>query len=170
MIGFTGRSGSRQVRSQQQSHRISTIPIVAIGPCAGGLDAVCDVRARLRPDSGMAFVVIQHLTRRDQAPSLACSPSRLLCRCLKSPIESQFSRITSTWFRPTRRLDESAARTAIRLTISWRLLLRHKARLPWGVVLSGTGANGARGLAAFFPAGIGLGCINTRMGPRGVVL
>jgi PAS domain S-box-containing protein len=37
------------------------IPIVAIGASAGGLDALRAVLAKLPPDTGMAFVVIQHL-------------------------------------------------------------------------------------------------------------
>jgi signal transduction histidine kinase len=39
----------------------SSIPIVAIGASAGGLDAVRAVLDKLPPDSGMAFVVIQHV-------------------------------------------------------------------------------------------------------------
>jgi two-component system CheB/CheR fusion protein len=41
-----------------------TFPIVGIGASAGGLEAMRDLLASLRPDTGMAFVFITHLSRR----------------------------------------------------------------------------------------------------------
>src|SRR5687768_61484 len=36
-------------------------PVVGIGASAGGLNAIIEFIAAMRPDSGMAFVFIQHL-------------------------------------------------------------------------------------------------------------
>src|SRR5471032_3331062 len=38
-----------------------SFPIVGIGASAGGLHAICELIAEIRPDSGMAFLVVQHL-------------------------------------------------------------------------------------------------------------
>lgn len=38
-----------------------SFPIVGIGASAGGLQAICELIAEIRPDSGMAFLVVQHL-------------------------------------------------------------------------------------------------------------
>src|SRR5690349_5937994 len=36
-------------------------PVVGIGASAGGLEAAIDFFTAMRPDSGMAFVLVQHL-------------------------------------------------------------------------------------------------------------
>ena len=53
-------------------------PIVGIGASAGGLEALEQFFANMPKDSGMAFVVIQHLTR----TTLASCPS--YCNALRS--------------------------------------------------------------------------------------
>ena len=39
----------------------SEVTIVAIGASAGGIEAVTELISHLPPDTGMAFVLIQHL-------------------------------------------------------------------------------------------------------------
>lgn len=39
----------------------SSFPIVGVGASAGGLAALNELLAAVPPDSGMAFVVVQHL-------------------------------------------------------------------------------------------------------------
>lgn len=50
----TGESGSDEVDRR-------SFPIIGIGASAGGLQAICELIAEIRPDSGMAFLVVQHL-------------------------------------------------------------------------------------------------------------
>jgi len=44
--------------TEQSSH--STVPIVAIGASAGGLETISELIASLSPTTGMAYVYIQH--------------------------------------------------------------------------------------------------------------
>src|SRR6478672_6751293 len=46
------------VEIQQQ---VSDFPVVGIGASAGGLEAFSAVLKNLPPDTGMAFVIVQHL-------------------------------------------------------------------------------------------------------------
>ena len=49
-------------KSEKKSNSIpSTFPVVAIGASAGGLDAVKKILSNLSVDTGMAYVIIQHL-------------------------------------------------------------------------------------------------------------
>jgi len=58
--------------SKRQSHEISTLstgkkaaapfPVVAIGASAGGLEAVTQLLQHLPPDTGMAYIYVQHLS------------------------------------------------------------------------------------------------------------
>ena len=56
-------------------------PIVAIGASAGGLEAVRDLLTHLRPDTGMAFVYIQHLD-----PTHKSMLAEILQRSTKMPV------------------------------------------------------------------------------------
>jgi two-component system CheB/CheR fusion protein len=51
----------REAVSDSSPNRVSPIPIVAIGASAGGLDAFTQVLRALPADTGLAFVLIQHL-------------------------------------------------------------------------------------------------------------
>jgi len=51
---------SRKTEKKLDS-KSSTFPVVAIGASAGGLEAVKKILNNLSVDTGMAFVIIQHL-------------------------------------------------------------------------------------------------------------
>jgi two-component system, chemotaxis family, CheB/CheR fusion protein len=64
---------SRKFGSTQNLVRAPSLPplspqddvkIVAIGASAGGIEALTELRTYLPPDTGMAFVLIQHLDPR----------------------------------------------------------------------------------------------------------
>ena len=50
-------------------------PIVGIGASAGGLDALGNLLDVLPGDSGMAFIVIQHLDPTHESTMASCSPA-----------------------------------------------------------------------------------------------
>ena len=52
--------GSRSVAEPESGH-ISKFPVVGIGASAGGLEALRQLFAHIPDDTGMAFIVIQHL-------------------------------------------------------------------------------------------------------------
>lgn len=59
-----------------------TVPVVAIGASAGGLDALRDLLAHLPADTGAAYVVIQHLD-----PSHKSMLTDILARASSLPVE-----------------------------------------------------------------------------------
>ena len=59
----------------------SAVPIVAVGASAGGLEALIELLSRLAPDTGLAFVIIQHL-----APSHPTILPEILARHTKMPV------------------------------------------------------------------------------------
>ncbi len=54
------KSKSATSRSSTASRKI--FPIVAIGASAGGLEAMMELLKNLPPDTGMAFIYVQHLS------------------------------------------------------------------------------------------------------------
>jgi two-component system CheB/CheR fusion protein len=58
-----------------------TFPIVAIGASAGGLEALRQLFSRLPDDTGMAFVVVQHLD-----PARPSMLSRVLAADVQMPV------------------------------------------------------------------------------------
>ena len=67
----------------QLIHAIAPIKIICLGSSAGGLPALISFFGSVAPDSGCAFVVIQHLQA--QAPSLT---PEILSRVTKMPVRS----------------------------------------------------------------------------------
>src|SRR3954452_22772191 len=56
-------------------------PVVGIGASAGGLEAVSEFLDAMNPDSGMAFVLIQHL-----APDRESMMAEILARRTEMPV------------------------------------------------------------------------------------
>ena len=54
----------------------SSVPIVGIGASAGGLDALTQLLQHLRPDTAMAFVLVQHLDPLAREPSDRSAPDQ----------------------------------------------------------------------------------------------
>ncbi len=54
-------SGSRPAATRAATPNGKTLPVVGVGASAGGLEACRKLFAALPPDSGMAFVLVQHL-------------------------------------------------------------------------------------------------------------
>jgi chemotaxis response regulator CheB len=78
-------------------------PIIGIGASAGGLDALKRLLPNVAPDSGMAFIVVQHLS-----PDYRSILSELLAASTRLPVlqverETAVEPTMSTSFRRTRR-------------------------------------------------------------------
>ncbi|HEY1926123.1 MAG TPA: chemotaxis protein CheB [Caulobacteraceae bacterium] len=134
-------------------------PVVGIGASAGGLDAASRLLRALPPDSGAAFILVQHLD--PTHPSMMVS---LLAEHTAMPVSEAIDGVRIAPGRvyvipPGTYL--SAAKGALRLS---QPQARHGARLPFDyllrsladafgsravcIVLSGTGADGSLGLRA----------------------
>jgi two-component system CheB/CheR fusion protein len=139
-------------------------PVVGIGASAGGLEAVSEMLAELPSATGMAYVLVQHLD-----PEHGSLLSEILGK--KSPIpvaEAKDGMLLETdhlyiippnaaltvgkgTLRLTPRADRSHAVGLVdRLFHS---MAAESGRNAIGIVLSGTGSDGARGLQAIHEAG-----------------
>ena len=59
----------------------AAFPVVGVGASAGGLEALTQLLKALPPDTGMGFVIVQHL-----APAHASSLAEILARATKMPV------------------------------------------------------------------------------------
>src|SRR4029453_17979208 len=62
-----GRLESPQIDGRSKPSERTTFPIVGIGASAGGLEAFSQLLRELPTDTGMAFVLIQHLDPRHES-------------------------------------------------------------------------------------------------------
>ena len=70
---------AQRVDAEQPPHL--PFPVIGIGASAGGLEAVSEFLDAMRPDSGMAFVVVQHL-----APDRESQVAEILARHTAMPV------------------------------------------------------------------------------------
>jgi two-component system, chemotaxis family, CheB/CheR fusion protein len=76
-----GRQRSAPINRDNAFEGISAFPIVAIGASAGGLDAFVELLKALPANTGMAFVLIQHLS-----PNHPSSLAAILSRATPMPV------------------------------------------------------------------------------------
>jgi len=135
-------------------------PVVAIGASAGGLDALRELFSNLPDDTGMAFVVIQHLS--EDAKSFL---SEILGRSTTMPVleategaevqpghvyvmpASADLAISGRTLRLVSR-DKAPASPHLPIDRFFRLLAEDLKHRAIGVVLSGTGSDGSQGSVA----------------------
>ncbi|MEO6032891.1 MAG: chemotaxis protein CheB, partial [Burkholderiaceae bacterium] len=83
--GGVGDHGKREQREQpedQRRPRGGAFPIVGVGASAGGLEAFSELLAHLPLDTGMAFVLVQHLD-----PQHESALTQLLSRVTSLPVD-----------------------------------------------------------------------------------
>ncbi len=132
--------------------------IVAVGASAGGLDALERLFSSLPPDTGAAFVVIQHL-----APDHKSMMDNLLARYTRMPVrvvsEGMALAANSVFLIPPGKtlqlvgdrlhLDPKPEHgLSLPIDIFFNSLAENGLDRGLAVVLSGTGSDGSRGLAA----------------------
>jgi PAS domain S-box-containing protein len=142
----------------------TTFPIVGVGASAGGLEAFTELLTALPLDTGMAFVLIQHLEARHESML-----TELLSKVTQMPVTEvrHGTRVEPNQVYVIRaNADLSLAggmlRTAGRKATAgrhlpidhfFRTLAETKGHLAIGVVLSGTASDGTLGLKAIQAAG-----------------
>jgi len=135
----------------------STFPVVAVGASAGGLEAYTEFFHALPADTGMAFVVVQHLD-----PSHTSMLAEILAKATQMPVEEVKSgtkvarnrvyvippnaclAIESDVFKLTPRGKGAAQQLAINFFM--RSLAEERKSGAIGIVLSGTATDGTSGL------------------------
>ena len=148
----------------KNSHRSKPFPIVAIGASAGGIEAVTQLLKNLSPETGMAFVYIQHLD-----PTHKSLLSSILSKNTKMPVmeakEKMRIRANHVFVIPPDKdmmivdgvltLNPRPARPMIHMPINqFFISLADKQKEgAIGIVLSGNASDGTLGLRAIKSAG-----------------
>lgn len=138
--------------------------IAAIGASAGGLEALQEFFKVVPLDSGIGFVVIQHLS-----PDYKSLMDELLARYTKLPIRKAMDNMLveadTVYLIPPRKnltifhgkllLEDQGARSGLILPIDifFRSLANDLGKNAIGIVLSGTGSDGTLGTRAIKEAG-----------------
>lgn len=163
-VGIRSRpsqSTSRQVKPQAKAQEVLTtngpFPVVSIGASAGGLEAYTDFFRALPVQTGMAFVLVQHLD-----PSHHSMLSEIIAKATSMPVEEVQSGarispnhvyviphnalmvIADGVFTLTPRSKVPGQHLAINSFM--RSLADERKSRAIGIVLSGTGSDGAQGL------------------------
>jgi two-component system, chemotaxis family, CheB/CheR fusion protein len=155
---------SEEEHPEASSPATRPFPIVGVGASAGGLEAFGDLFRHLAPDTGMGFVLVQHL---DPAhPSMLSSIlSRSTRMRLREVTERTAVEPNHVYVIPpnanlalNRDVLELLPRSTgvgahMPIDFFFGSLAENRGHLAIGVVLSGTASDGARGLAAIKEAG-----------------
>lgn len=147
------------VYGESQVISSDTLPIVGIGASAGGLEALEQLLGHTSPNSGMAFVIIQHLdpTQKGIMPELL---QRATTMKVLQVIDQTRVEANHVYVIPPKKdmsilhgvlhLLEPAAPRGLRLPIDFffRSLAEDQGEHSIGVILSGMGSDGTLGLRA----------------------
>jgi two-component system, chemotaxis family, CheB/CheR fusion protein len=139
--------------------RADQFPVVAIGASAGGLDACRKLLGALPADTGMAFILVQHLdpTHESMMVDLLADHTPMIVWQATDgmPIERDHLYVIppGTYLAVTEgalRVSQPLARHGARLPFDFLLnaLAADRGNLAACVILSGTGADGSLGLEA----------------------
>jgi two-component system CheB/CheR fusion protein len=150
----TEEPGDVQVRSPQ-----TTFPIVGVGASAGGLDAFRQLLGALRSNTGMAYVLVQHLAPRHESilAELLSKGSRMPVSEVKVETAVEANHVYVTPGQHDVALEGNLLTLVPRTTTGGRHLpidsfLRTlsltQGRKAIGVILSGTGSDGTLGAKA----------------------
>ncbi|HOW62443.1 MAG TPA: chemotaxis protein CheB [Candidatus Contendobacter sp.] len=134
-------------------------PIIGIGASAGGLEALEQFLRHVSADSGMAFVIVQHLdpTHRGIMPELLQRATGMVVEQVKDHMAVQPNCVyvippnkDLSLLRGTLHLFEPATPRGLRLPIDFffRSLAEDQRERSVGVILSGMGSDGTLGLRA----------------------
>jgi two-component system, chemotaxis family, CheB/CheR fusion protein len=142
----------------------TAVPVVAVGASAGGLEPISQFLAAMPVDAGLAVVVIQHLdpTSKSMLPQLLARRSTLNVSLAKDGIALQpnqvyvippavFLSLASGRLRFSPVQTGKGARMPIDVFL--HSLAADRGRHGIGIIMSGTGTDGADGLKALKEAG-----------------
>jgi two-component system CheB/CheR fusion protein len=142
----------------------SSLPVVVgIGASAGGLEAFTELLSHLPDDTGMAFVLIQHLDPKQESrlTELLAKTSRMRVSEVKGETRAEANHVYAISPRCNLGFSGGVLHTAPRpergrnmpIDAFFRALAADRGSRAVGVVLSGTGADGTLGLQAIKAAG-----------------
>ncbi|MGB7790914.1 MAG: chemotaxis protein CheB [Terrimicrobiaceae bacterium] len=152
---------ARPARKRLGSEPVPSFPVAGIGASAGGLEAFVQLLKGLPPDTGMAFVLVQHLD-----PKHDSKLAGLLEKATQMPVceatDGMVLRPNRVHVMPSNvlmtvvsgRLVLAPRGSALQpIDCFLRSLAADQGELAVGVILSGTGADGTAGVEAVKTAG-----------------
>ena len=156
-----GAVSATPARTQLNSETVAKFPVAGIGASAGGLEAFLQLLKGLPIDTGMAFVLVQHLD-----PKHDSQLAGLLERATQMPVceavDGQILRPNLVHVMPSNvRMTVASGRLVLvprgnemsPIDCFLRSLAAEYGELGVGVILSGTGADGTAGVEAVKAAG-----------------
>lgn len=144
---------------------VEKFPIVGIGASAGGLEAIKELLQLLPVDTGMAFILVQHLDRTHESlgPEILARTTRMPVREIKNGMRVEPNHV---YLIPPNfglellhnKLSLVPLRTGARgqplvIDLFFQSLALERKQNAIGVILSGTGSDGTRGLKAIKAGG-----------------
>ncbi len=157
--GATKSRGVKKSNPASPSASPDVVPVVGIGASAGGLEAFREFLEALPDDTGMAYVLVSHLSK-----TYKSMLSELLAKVTKMPVGEAHgeTRVLPNHIYvipPNATLEmreaglvarpiQSEDRHGLVIDAFFRSLAEHRKSQAIGVVLSGTGTDGTLGLAA----------------------
>ena len=148
----------------QEKGNLQPTYYVGIGASAGGLEALQDFFNHMPDDTGMVFIVVQHLS-----PDYKSLMHELLARCTRMAIkvveDGMTTEANTIYLIPPRKnmsifhgklfLEDQKSKKSLNLPIDifLRSLAADKEKLAIGIILSGTGSDGSLGIRAVKEAG-----------------
>jgi two-component system CheB/CheR fusion protein len=137
--------------------------VVGIGASAGGLEAFSELLSHLPDDTGMAFVLIQHLDpgHESHLTELLSKASRMPVSEVNGEMRAEANHVYVIAPRSNLAISDGILQTPPRpatgrnvpIDSFFRALAADRGRKALGVVLSGTGSDGTLGLQAIKAAG-----------------
>jgi two-component system, chemotaxis family, CheB/CheR fusion protein len=135
------------------------VPVVGIGASAGGLEAFRDLLEALPNDTGMAFVLVSHLSKtyKSMLSELLSKVTRMLVAEVRGAMPALANHIYVISPNSTLTMEDGGLtarplkdenRHGMVIDAFFRSLAEHRKSQAIGVVLSGTGTDGTLGLAA----------------------
>jgi len=154
----TAQAGSSTIRAAKENGQGDSFPIVGIGASAGGLEAFTELLTHLPADTGMAFVLIQHLDPKHEShlTQLLSRASKMPVSELKGDTRAEANHVYVIPPKCNLDISDGVLHTPPRLNSGrnmpidsfLRTLAGDRGSQAFGVVLSGTGSDGTLGLQA----------------------
>ncbi len=156
-------SGSETVRPVESDEDNSLPMIVGVGASAGGLEAFTELLSNLPSDTGMAFVLIQHLDPKHEShlTELLSKASKMPVSEVKGETRAEANHVYVIPPRCNLGISDGVIHTPARpdsgrnlpIDSFFRALAADRGSQAIGVILSGTASDGTLGLQAIKTAG-----------------
>ena len=151
-----GQRESGAKSDDQKNHKKQRFPVIGLGASAGGLEALKAFFSKVPPDSGMAYIVLVHMSPKQ--PSMMHELLQKVTRTSVQPAENDMAlRPDNVYIVPSDKeisfyqgkiqlLDPVDKKSYLPIDFFFRSLAADQGSQAAAVILSGTGSDGTMGL------------------------